>query len=119
VMGDPSVEKYPPRIEGDEADRRPSSDDDGEDDAAPPPQIAMRHDAPGRSNAVLRLTVSPDDASVYVDGRFYGTAREAGHLYLSPGSHRVEVVRPGYRTFEKDVEVSADGTTGLDVSLER
>jgi hypothetical protein len=68
---------------------------------------------------VLRLTVVPDDASVYVDGSFWGTARQSRSLELSPGRHRIEVVRPGYRTFERDVEIEAGKPTDLDVTLEK
>jgi len=72
-----------------------------------------------RGPALLRLRVEPDDASVYVDGTFQGTARQAQRLDLTPGRHRVEVVRPGYRTFERDVEIEADRPSDLDVTLER
>lgn len=67
----------------------------------------------------LRIDVRPADASVYVDGAFRGTAREATSLRLPAGRHRVEIVRPGYRTDERDVEVTAGETTQLEVDLER
>ncbi len=46
----------------------------------------------------LRLDVRPDDASVYVDGTFSGSARDLSRVDLPAGGHRVEIVRPGYRT---------------------
>jgi hypothetical protein len=50
---------------------------------------------PGR--AWVRVT--PDDASVYLDGRFLGTARELSRLrsglIVDAGEHRLEAVRPG------------------------
>ncbi len=67
----------------------------------------------------LRLQVSPVDASVYVDGEFRGTGREAATLALAPGQHRVEVVRPGYRTAEHDIEVASQGVAELTVDLTR
>jgi hypothetical protein len=67
----------------------------------------------------LRLMVNPRDASVYVDGEFRGTGREAATLSLAPGSHQVEVVRPGYRTAEHEVEVTPEGVAELDIQLER
>jgi hypothetical protein len=67
----------------------------------------------------LRLDVRPDDASVYVDGEFVGTARRAGILNLPPGRHRVEVVRPGHRTVERDVEIQPGRTETLAIDLER
>lgn len=77
----------------------------------------------GRSGASavgrLRLDVEPEDASVYVDGAFRGTGREATSLSLAPGRHRVEVVRPGYRTDERDVEITLDEPTEISVRLVR
>jgi PEGA domain len=66
----------------------------------------------------LRLRVQPDDASVYVDGEFRGMARRLGTLRLSPGRHRIEVVRPGFNVVERDVDVSPDAPASLDVELE-
>lgn len=80
-------------------------------------------DRPARDEVALggtlRLSVRPDDASVYVDGAFRGSAREASELRLAPGRHRVEIVRPGYRTVEREVEVVPDTPTDLAVELER
>jgi hypothetical protein len=67
----------------------------------------------------LKLNVQPDDASVYVDGSFQGSARQARYVDLTPGRHHVEVVRPGYRTFEADVEVEPGKTAELNARLER
>ena len=38
-----------------------------------------------RAPGLLRLVVTPDDASVYVDGRFFGSARQTGEIELTPG----------------------------------
>jgi len=78
-----------------------------------PARVAVTSDQYGR----LRMKVQPDDASVYLDGRFVGTGsdlagNEAG-LLLSPGHHRVSVVRPGHRAEERDL----DAVLGKDVDL--
>ncbi len=90
------------------------------DDETRPP-VVERDEAPAEAQELgrLQLDVQPADASVYVDGAFRGTAREASSLRLAPGRHRIEVVRPGYRTAERDVDVPAGETTRLEVSLER
>jgi len=67
----------------------------------------------------LDLSIRPDDASVYVDGAFRGSAREASTLRLSPGQHRIEVVRPGFRTLEKQVDIAPGQTTDVKVELDR
>jgi hypothetical protein len=83
-------------------------------------QSALREEgeqAPGP--ATLRLNVNPPDASVYVDGAFRGTARESAALQLPPGRHRLEIVRPGYRTVEREVETSAGEPTELTIELDK
>ena len=67
----------------------------------------------------LRLEIRPSDASIYVDGEFRGTARRVLSLSLPPGRHRVEVVRPGYRTFEREVDLRPGRTEDVTVDLER
>jgi hypothetical protein len=73
----------------------------------------------GRDSGTVRIQVRPGDASVYVDGEFRGSGRQSASLRLSPGRHRIEVVRPGYRTLEREVEVRAGRTTDVDFDLER
>jgi hypothetical protein len=81
--------------------------------SAPPPPASPE------SVGQLHLRIEPVDASVYVDGEFRGTGREATTLSLAPGPHRVEVVRPGYRTAEHEVEVASRGAAELSVELQR
>jgi hypothetical protein len=39
-------------------------------------------------------------------------------LNLEPGHHRLEVVRPGFRTVEREIEIEAGGSQDLGVELE-
>lgn len=66
----------------------------------------------------LRVEVRPPDASVYIDGVFRGSARAMDGVLLPAGRHRVEIVRPGYRTDEREIEVRAGETTDLRADLE-
>jgi hypothetical protein len=68
---------------------------------------------------LLRLSVWPRDASLYVDGEFRGTAREVTVLHLPPGRHQIEVVRPGFRPEERDLELVSGETRELTVRLQR
>ncbi len=70
-------------------------------------------------HGTVGLRVQPADATVYVDGQYRGTARDLRRLRLVPGHHRVEVVRPGYLAVEKEIDLEADRTVDLDLSLER
>jgi hypothetical protein len=92
------------RYDREDARRDDDDDDDGLD----------REDA-----GSLRLRIHPGDASVYVDGRFHGAARDVESLRLAPGPHRIEVVRPGFRTVERQVEVSPGRSTELEVELSK
>jgi hypothetical protein len=69
----------------------------------------------------LILDVQPEDASVYIDGRFVGTGSDlsmmrAG-LPLAVGDHKLAIVRPGRQAQEKTFTVKAGEDVRLDVSL--
>jgi hypothetical protein len=94
------------RYDRDDSDRRESyRDDRGRDDA--------------RSGR-LHLAIEPHDASVYLDGRFLGTADDVARmrsgLLVDPGPHTLSIVRPGRRAEEQrfDVKPGAD----LDLKFE-
>jgi hypothetical protein len=73
---------------------------------------------PGR----LRVEVAPDDASIYLDGRFVGTGADLGRLraglLVDSGTHTLEIVRPGYASERRQVEVAQGDETALRVVLE-
>ena len=91
------------RFEGNDDDDRWDRDEWGRDDD-------------GRDAGTIRLEVRPRDASVYVDGEFHG---RQSTLRLAPGRHRIEIVHPGYRTVEREVDVRPGRTTELEVELDR
>jgi len=99
---------------------RPDRDRDAQDERYDDDRPSVRDDrAPASDQGRMRLTVRPEDASVYVDGQFKGSGRQAAALELSPGRHRLEVVRPGFRTEERDVEIQPGKTRDVDVELQR
>lgn len=59
----------------------------------------------------LKLTIEPGRAAVFLDDKYVGHAGELGgalhSLMVSPGTHRVKVALPGYRTFETEVSLLA------------
>jgi hypothetical protein len=79
---------------------------------------AMAEDGTGR----LRLEIEPSDASVYLDGRFVGTAidlqRARNGLRLEPGEHRIAVVRPGHQAEEQEFTVAAGQEVELEFELD-
>jgi hypothetical protein len=99
--------------ERERADRGGEVDSDRNDRRPPMPREG-RDGARGE----VALDIQPLDASVYVDGEFYGKASQVAHLELAVGRHRIEVVRPGYRTEETEVTVDREPRK-LVVKLER
>lgn len=67
----------------------------------------------------LRFDVMPDGASIYVDGVFRGTGRTLRRLDVPQGTHRVEILHPGLRTFERDVNVDDGESQDVQVELTR
>jgi len=102
----------------DEWRRRQDEADQPQASTAPAPGSDGTAPAPSGDNAArVRLDVTPNDASVYLDGNFLGTAAEleglSAGLVVAPGSHKLEVVRPGYTAEDLDFE----GTPGREVQL--
>jgi PEGA domain len=62
-----------------------------------------------RNNKMFTVQVEPHDATIYIDGNYYGTAdvNESGQVQalLPEGTHKVEVVRPGYESFSQNITV--------------
>jgi hypothetical protein len=115
-----SPSAYPPYDSGDYAPGDVSSPADE------PPQTSVgQADEPGppaeapRDAGRLRIEVRPDDASVYVDDQFRGLARQVRFLTLPPGRHVVELVRPGFVTERREVEVVTGETRDVLVELQR
>ena len=103
--------------EGDGADRRVLTQ------AAAPPHDAVRESAPqAAATGRLRLHVDPADAAIYLDGSYLGLGAEIagihGALAVGTGSHRLEVVRPGYTSTVRTIEVGETDLVVTDVVLE-
>jgi hypothetical protein len=126
-----TVGDYDRRSDDDDRDfdRRDDDDVDVDDDrtSARVPAERSREvdaDAPytppsGREGGgEVLFEVDPADASVYIDGEFHGKASQLSKVVLPPGRHRIEVVRPGYRTEETEIEVGGEPRKVI-VKLER
>jgi len=72
--------------------------------------------------ASLSITVVPEDASVYLDGRLIGTgadlARLRRGLTVDAGDHLLEVVRPGHEPAAREFSVEAGDELSLAIELE-
>ena len=58
----------------------------------------------------LRFEISPAVADIYVDGTYVGTVQhfsaESEPLVVVPGSHRIDLLAPGYRTTSLEVTIA-------------
>jgi hypothetical protein len=99
-------------------DRDGRHDVDRDDDDDEEMDVAEDASSKGR----LRLDVDPEDASVYLDGRFVGTGTDLalmrGGLPVAPGDHRLAVVRPGRKAEERKFEVKAGEDVELEIELD-
>src|SRR5207247_6627103 len=71
----------------------------------------------------VRLAITPPDASVYIDGKLFGSASKLaalhGDLRLDGGRHRIEAVRPGYRGVTREVDLQPGDHLSVSLDLER
>ena len=68
------------------------------------------------------MEVSPPEASIYVDGKFWGIAPEGGminNFNLAKGKHNIEVVKPGYKSVLQLVEVTGKKEISVIIKLEK
>ena len=72
---------------------------------------------------VVDLNVKPGEAEVWLDGKFYGEAKDfdgtPSFLWLKEGPHRVVIYRGGYERFEEDVEAQRGQFKELKVRLKK
>jgi len=73
---------------------------------------------PGDRFGAVAVRVQPADAEVLIDGeRWEATAGERVVVQLSPGTHRVEVRKSGYKPYSTDVNIRSGQTFTVNVSL--
>lgn len=73
------------------------------------------------SSGLLKLDIEPDEATVYLDGRPLGAARElerrGSGLPVAPGDHVLEVVYPGMEGASRSFRMGSDGIVSLQIHL--
>ncbi len=120
-----AVEPKPTRPAHRVADRdeRPRDIPRVREEARPSRNTAQVEDALDARDESARLSVevTPEDASVYLDGRFLGTVADLTRLHagilVSPGAHTLSAVRPGYLEAEIDFEAESAEELVLKIDL--
>jgi hypothetical protein len=71
--------------------------------------------------ARLTLDIVPQEASIYLSGRFLGSGREISNLraplIIDAGDHVLQVVHPDYRTEKREISVAQGETLDLEIEL--
>jgi hypothetical protein len=89
----------------------------------PPPRGRAPVPAPGARGAerfgAVVVRVQPVDAEVFIDGERWETPAGENRLVveLSEGTHRVEIRKPGFKTYTSSVTIRSGETVTLNVSL--
>jgi hypothetical protein len=122
--GDDEDQDWRDRVRHDRGMRNRDDDqgDDDHHDGRMDGRPDGRMDGRDSGGAHLRLSVEPQDASVYLDGQFVGTGSDLSLLHaglqVAPGHHKLAIVRPGHKAVEKDFDAKAGGNVALEISLE-
>lgn len=69
----------------------------------------------------VTLKIEPKEAAIYLNGKFWGISPESGvikNLRLEPGKYILEIVKPGYQSIKKELDVK-DQTLKLIIKLEK
>ncbi|MCP5104593.1 MAG: PEGA domain-containing protein [bacterium] len=56
----------------------------------------------------VTLEISPTESSIYLNGKFWGISPASGrieNLRLKPGKYSLEVIKPGYKEYQKKLTV--------------
>jgi len=67
------------------------------------------------SSVIVKST--PDGAEIMVDDKFLGTTPST--VQLTPGEHKIVILKAGFRSWERTMTISPNGSVNLDVSLEK
>jgi len=69
----------------------------------------------GLSSVIVKST--PDGAEITVDDKFLGTTPST--VQLTSGEHKIVILKAGFRSWERTMTISPNGSVNLDVSLEK
>jgi hypothetical protein len=82
---------------------------------------ASANEDPSQAGAALRLIITPESASVAIDGEFVASARELGRmqgpLATSAGTRQITVTAPGFITAEHTVDLAAGEVRELVIDM--
>jgi hypothetical protein len=121
-----NYELLPQAIQAREEPAAPAVAEEPADEAQSEPVKPLPVEQPDqpaeRFQTQVALTVTPEEAAVYIDTRFWGLAPAAGKamfLRLPPGKYVIVAFKPGFRAFSQEVIVPKQETFSLVIALQR
>jgi hypothetical protein len=90
----------------------------------PLPPLPSEKPAPVEKGYVteITLTVTPEETAIYIDGKFWGLAPDAGKtadLRLPPGTYSFSAFKPGFKTYIREVVVPRQAKFSLAIALQK
>ncbi|MFZ0730693.1 MAG: PEGA domain-containing protein [Candidatus Sulfotelmatobacter sp.] len=71
--------------------------------------------------SIVKIDVFPNRAAVFLDGRFVGHVGEFSglgrSLEIAPGDHKIKIALPGYKTFETEINPTANQKVEVKTAL--
>lgn len=105
--GPPKSRKPAKKVTPEEAERKPAYEPKTEPPKELPPEPPDLTKESIKPIDVI-LEIQPEEASIYLNGKFWGIAPPGGkieNLRLEPGKYTLEVAKPGYQDYKKELEV--------------
>jgi len=88
-----------------------------------PPKEAEKDIEPDQIEVVdVTLEISPPEAAIYLNGNFWGISPKSGkieNLKLKPDQYTLEITKPGYKTYKKEIEIKSRKELTLAIKLEK
>ena len=84
--------------------------------AVAPAIIADKPASPASDEVNVVLDSRPDNAEIQLDGKFIGTTPV--NYRLTPGVHRLEIIRGRYNAWARDLSVNAGNPTHVTALLQ-
>ena len=70
----------------------------------------------------VTLEIQPAEAAIYLNGKFWGIVPETGkieNLKLKPGTYTLEVIKPGYQSSKRTIEIESQKMIKITIKLEK
>ncbi len=89
----------------------------------PPMPVEPVEERAGEARVInITLDIEPPESAIYLDGKFWGISPRMGkieNLRLRPGRYLLEVVKPGYRPYKKELRIGESEDVNLTIKLNK